>query len=67
MPAITLLIGSFIIVETPTSLIERGKMDAGQKTLQLIRGVPDVDMEFQEILRATELAKKVETIDCFLP
>lgn len=62
VPAITLLIGSFIIVETPTSLIERGKTEAGLKTLRLIRGVQNVDMEFQEIVRATELAKKVRTI-----
>ncbi|XP_031386127.1 sugar transport protein 8-like [Punica granatum] len=61
VPAIILLVGSFIIVETPTSLIERGKLEAGLKTLRRIRGVHDVDREFEEILHATELAKKVET------
>lgn len=60
IPAAILLFGSLIIVETPTSLIERGKKEDGVRTLKKIRGVEDVEEEFQAILYATEVAKKVK-------
>lgn len=58
VPAIILLLGSVLIVETPTSLIERGKKDEGLETLKKIRGVDDVGKEYEELLEATELAKQ---------
>ncbi|KAB1210641.1 Sugar transport protein 8 [Morella rubra] len=58
VPAIILLLGSLLIVETPTSLIERGKKDEGLETLKKIRGVDDVGKEYEELLEATELAKQ---------
>jgi len=60
VPAIILLVGSIIIVETPTSLIERGKEDQGLTTLRKIRGVEDVEKEFNELVHATELAKQAK-------
>ncbi|KAE8666722.1 Sugar transport protein 6 [Hibiscus syriacus] len=60
VPAIILLVGSFIIVETPASLIERGKKERGLKTLKRIRGVDDVEKEFEEIVRATEISNKIK-------
>lgn len=60
VPALFLLIGSIVIVETPTSLIERGKKDKGLETLKKIRGVDNVDKEFEELLHATELAKQAK-------
>ena len=60
VPALFLLIGSIIIVETPTSLVERGKKDKGLETLKKIRGVDNVDKEFEELLHATELAKQAK-------
>ncbi|XVE59381.1 hypothetical protein DITRI_Ditri05aG0042000 [Diplodiscus trichospermus] len=60
VPAIILLVGSFVIVETPASLIERGKKEEGLKTLKKIRGVDDVNKEFEEIIRATEFANNIK-------
>ncbi|KAK9022204.1 hypothetical protein V6N11_002488 [Hibiscus sabdariffa] len=60
VPAIFLLIGSFIIVETPASLVERGKKERGLKTLKRIRGVDDVQKEFEEIVRATEISNQIK-------
>lgn len=60
VPALLLMIGSIIIVETPTSLIERGHKDKAIETLRKIRGVKDVEREFEEILEATEQAKQVK-------
>ncbi|XP_010487356.1 PREDICTED: sugar transport protein 2-like [Camelina sativa] len=61
VPALILLVGSFFIHETPASLIERGKDDKGKEVLRKIRGVEDVDLEFHEIKRATEVAAKVKS------
>lgn len=56
IPALILLTGSFIIVETPTSLIERGKKEEAFTTLKKIRGIEDVHTEFNIIVGATERA-----------
>lgn len=61
VPALILLIGSFFIYETPASLIERGKDEQGKRVLRKIRGVEDVDLEFNEIKHATEIATKVKS------
>ncbi|XP_022732468.1 sugar transport protein 2-like [Durio zibethinus] len=60
VPAVILLAGSLIIVETPASLIERGKKEEGLKTLKKIRGVDNVEKEFEEIIRATEFANRIK-------
>ncbi|WOG89109.1 hypothetical protein DCAR_0208345 [Daucus carota subsp. sativus] len=61
VPALFLLVGSLAIVETPTSLIQRGKKERGLKTLQKIRGKGiDVDKEYQEIVATTEKAQQVK-------
>lgn len=60
VPAAILLVGSFAIVETPTSLIDRGKETEGRAVLEKIRGVKNVDKEYEEILQATEAAKRVK-------
>ncbi|URD80956.1 Sugar transport protein [Musa troglodytarum] len=51
VPATMLCLGSFVIAETPTSLIERE---------QKIRGTGNVDAEHQEILHACEMARQVK-------
>ncbi|CAN6180600.1 unnamed protein product [Urochloa humidicola] len=55
-PAAVLFLGSLVITETPTSLVERGRVEAGRKTLETIRGTADVDGEFEEIRAACEHA-----------
>ncbi|KAL4361315.1 hypothetical protein GQ457_04G028100 [Hibiscus cannabinus] len=60
VPALMLFIGSLIITETPASLIKRGKESLGHTTLQRIRGVEDVEAEFQQIVKASEIARGVK-------
>ncbi|KAK1434859.1 hypothetical protein QVD17_00613 [Tagetes erecta] len=60
IPALFLALGSLLIVETPTSLIERGYNDRGLATLQKIRGLEDVQKEYDEILNTTKLAKQIK-------
>ncbi|KAF0907080.1 hypothetical protein E2562_014681 [Oryza meyeriana var. granulata] len=56
VPAAVLFLGSLVITETPTSLVERGRRDTGRATLERIRGTADVDDEFEEIRYACETA-----------
>ncbi|KAF8400576.1 hypothetical protein HHK36_013875 [Tetracentron sinense] len=42
------------------ALLERGKLKELKETLKKIRGIENVDQEFDELLCATELAKKVK-------
>lgn len=60
VPAIFLFIGSIVITETPTSLIERGNEVAGHKALKKIRGVEDVNAEYEQIKLASDIARQVK-------
>ncbi|CAN0856684.1 Sugar transport protein 8 [Linum grandiflorum] len=61
VPAAGLFIGSIVISETPTSLVEREKLEQGHKTLKVIRGVDNVDAEFNQIKNACEEARRCKT------
>ncbi|CAN1129322.1 Sugar transport protein 8 [Linum perenne] len=61
IPALGLFIGSIVISETPTSLVERQKLEQGHKTLRTIRGVDNVDAEFNQIKMACEEAQRVKS------
>lgn len=60
VPAILLFIGSFIITETPPSLVERGKEEEGMKALRKIRGTDNVQAEFDDIKTACDIARQVK-------
>ncbi|MCD7455061.1 Sugar transport protein 8 [Datura stramonium] len=59
-PSGVLFLGCFVITDTPTSLVARGKEEKGKAALKKIRGVSDIDAEFQEILAAVEQSKQVK-------
>ncbi|CAA3001261.1 sugar transport 8-like [Olea europaea subsp. europaea] len=60
VPAVFLFIGSLIISETPSSLIERGKEFEGKEALRKIRGLDDVESELEQIKLACEIARQVK-------
>ncbi|KAH7661782.1 Sugar/inositol transporter protein [Dioscorea alata] len=60
IPASILCLGSLLITETPTSLIERKKQDEGLQVLKKIRGTNNVNAEFQELVHASEIARQVK-------
>ena len=67
VPAIMLILGSFFLPDTPNSLIERGHQAEGKAVLRKIRGVENVDAEFEDIVEASELANQVlMQLMCFL-
>lgn len=59
-PASILCLGSFAIPETPSSLIEHGKLDEGLKMLKKVRGEENVEAEFEELKQASKLAQQVK-------
>ena len=65
VPALILLIGGFLLPESPNSLVERGFETAGRQVLEKLRGTTLVNAEFEDIKQAVTEAKKVSAIDSF--
>ncbi|XP_058781949.1 sugar transport protein 5-like [Vicia villosa] len=61
VPAAVMMIGAFFITDTPSSLVERGKIDQARQALHKIRGSSiDVEPELEELIKFTEIAKSVK-------
>ncbi|KAK4485169.1 hypothetical protein RD792_007811 [Penstemon davidsonii] len=60
VPALIITVGSLILPETPNSMIERGRKDEARSKLQRIRGVDNVDEEFNDLVAASEASQKIE-------
>jgi MFS family permease len=60
VPALMITIGSFFLPDTPNSILERGHPEQAKRMLQKIRGTDNVEVEFQDLVDATEAAKRVE-------
>ncbi|KAI4299276.1 hypothetical protein L6164_032751 [Bauhinia variegata] len=60
VPALIITIGSLILPDTPNSMIERGEIEEAKKKLKRVRGVEDVQEEFNDLLAASEASKQVE-------
>lgn len=60
VPALMLTLGSLIVVDTPNSLIARGKLEEGKAVLKRIRGVSNVEPEYLEIVEASRVASEVK-------
>ncbi|XP_062119572.1 sugar carrier protein C-like [Humulus lupulus] len=60
VPALLIIAGSLTLPDTPNSLIERGKHDEAKEQLLKIRGVPNVDEEFNDLVNASEASKLVK-------
>ncbi|PRQ38413.1 putative major facilitator, sugar transporter, major facilitator superfamily [Rosa chinensis] len=60
IPALLLTVGSLMVVDTPNSLIARGKLEEGKAILRRIRGADNVDPEYSEIVEASRAAAEVK-------
>ncbi|GMH21870.1 hypothetical protein Nepgr_023713 [Nepenthes gracilis] len=57
VPALIMTLGALMISDTPSSLVERGKLEKARKALAKVRGKADVGAELTELIRASEVAK----------
>ncbi|KAJ7944864.1 putative Sugar transporter [Quillaja saponaria] len=60
VPAVIIIIGAMLLPETPNSLVERGKLEEAKDQLIRIRGVPNVDEEFNDIVAASEASRLIQ-------
>ncbi|CAA3015487.1 sugar carrier C-like [Olea europaea subsp. europaea] len=60
VPALIITVGSLVLPETPNSMIERGNHDVARAKLKRIRGIANVDEEFNDLVAASEESRKVE-------
>ncbi|GMH26912.1 hypothetical protein Nepgr_028755 [Nepenthes gracilis] len=60
VPALIITVGSLLLPDTPNSLIERGRHDEAVAKLKRIRGIDDVDAEFNDLVAASEESRKME-------
>ncbi|XVE66367.1 hypothetical protein DITRI_Ditri08aG0075000 [Diplodiscus trichospermus] len=53
VPSILMTNGSFVLPDTPNSVLERGHTKNARQMMQKIRSTPNVDAEFQDIVDAS--------------
>lgn len=60
VPALMLTVGAIFLPDTPNSILERGHPEEAKAMLQKVRGTSNVDNEFQDLVEASEAAKKIQ-------
>ncbi|KAJ1411358.1 Sugar/inositol transporter [Sesbania bispinosa] len=61
VPATIMTIGGFLISDTPSSLVERGKIDQARQALRKARGpMIDVEPELEQVIKWSQVSKVVE-------
>ncbi|GKV19129.1 hypothetical protein SLEP1_g29423 [Rubroshorea leprosula] len=60
VPALIITVGSLVLPDTPNSMIERGQTTEAKEKLRKIRGVDNVDQEFNDLVAASKSSKLVE-------
>lgn len=58
VPAAIMTLGALIILDTPSSLVERGKLEQAKQSLQKARGKADIESELDELIKASQVAKQ---------
>lgn len=48
------------MVDTPNSLIERGRLEEGRAVLRKIRGTHNIEPEFLDLVEASRVAREVK-------
>nr|XP_009398213.1 PREDICTED: sugar carrier protein C [Musa acuminata subsp. malaccensis] len=59
VPATIITVGSVFLPDSPNSLVARGHTEKARTTLQRIRGIQDVDEEFNDMVAASDESKRV--------
>ena len=48
------------MVDTPNSLIERGKLEEGKAVLRKMRGIDNIEPEYLELVEVSRIAKEIK-------
>ncbi|CAL8468665.1 g8205 [Coccomyxa elongata] len=59
-PGIIIFLAGLILPDSPSSLAERGKFDRARHVLERCRGVPQVDVEFEDIVEAARQSNLIK-------
>ncbi|BFG19283.1 hypothetical protein CerSpe_055570 [Prunus speciosa] len=60
VPATIMTIGALFISDSPTSLVQRNRLDQARKSLIKIRGKEDIEAELAQLVKASEIAKALD-------
>lgn len=60
IPAFVMTLGALVVDDTPTSLIERGRLEEGKSVLKKLCGTDNIESELKEIVEATRVAQQVK-------
>lgn len=61
VPAAAMTVGAFLISDSPSSLVERNKIDQARQALRRVRGSHiDVEPELQELIKWSEVSKSIK-------
>ncbi|KAK7282812.1 hypothetical protein RIF29_11882 [Crotalaria pallida] len=61
VPALIMTLGALVISDTPTSLVQRGKIDQAKRALNRVRGSNiDVQPELELLIKSSQVAKAVK-------
>jgi len=60
VPATLMFVGGLFLPETPNSLVEQGKFEEARTILEKVRGTPNVDAEFADLVEASEAARAIK-------
>ncbi|OUZ99333.1 Sugar/inositol transporter [Macleaya cordata] len=64
-PAAFMILGALLVTDTPSSLVERGKLTEARQALVKVRGVNStVETELNELVEASEAAREVNQESC---
>ncbi|PPS18004.1 hypothetical protein E1A91_A06G071100v1 [Gossypium mustelinum] len=60
VPATLMFVGGLALPETPNSLVEQGRLEEAKRVLVKVRGTPNVDAEFADLIEASEAARAIK-------
>lgn len=64
VPALLMMFFAYLLPDTPSSLLVRGKVDEARRVLKGVRGITEdaeIEAEFSDMVAASEASKKVDT------
>lgn len=60
VPATLMFVGGLALPETPNSLVEQGRLEEAKMVLVKVRGTPNIDAEFADLVEASEAARSIK-------